>query len=210
MVLIGGLAVDRLTPLIAPNSDGSEYGGKRADSRQNVFVMAVLCCADGRLPVRIRNMSQSGALVEGEAIPSEGIKAQLSRANLCVNCEVVWRRENRAGLKFDSAVSVPDWLPRRGGRKDQERVDEIVYAYKAGQGSANDRPRALSILPATDMEVVEELLFARHSLSFVTDELANDPVIFNRHLTALQMIDVAAQQLEGIARRLSSKRTPDN
>src|SRR5688500_15452 len=104
-----------LTPLVAPEAGCVDPEGdgeqRRVEARSNIFVVAALAWSSGTGPVRIRNMSRTGALIEGATIPPEGSPVRLSRGSLSVRGEIVWRRENRAGMRFGSAETVADWLP---------------------------------------------------------------------------------------------------
>lgn len=194
-----------LTPLIAPGADpvdpNSDSGAqRRLDARSNIFVVAALASAGGSWPVRIRNMSRSGALIEGAVLPPEGTPLRLSRGSLSVTGEIVWRRENKAGVRFDSAVAVADWLPGGNRATGQQRVDEIVYSVKAEIGALRQSaaPAHPSVPERTD--IAGELLELKASLATAAEELADDEAAAERHPGALQAIDMAGQKLEKLAR----------
>ena len=194
-----------LTPLIAPgngdmdaDADGAQ---RRVEPRSNIFVVAALASASGTGPVRIRNMSRSGALIEGAMIPAEGARVRLSRGSLSVTGRIVWQRGSRAGLRFHSTVAVADWLPGGKSATGQQRVDEIVYSYKAEIGEMR-LPAAPP--PEARPDIGRELLEIRAALTAVGEELASDDATTARHPQALQAIDVAAQKLEKLARDLGS------
>ncbi len=116
-------------------------GGKdpRADIRSNVFLSATLLAAGGTLPVRIRNISPTGALLDGAALPAEGSVIRLRRGSLTVDGEVVWQKDGLCGLRFGAEVVVNDWV-RRTEHNGQARVDEMIAlvrsAPKACSGAA--------------------------------------------------------------------------
>lgn len=197
-----------VTPLHAPSAndlDASDGAQRRVEPRSNIFVVAALASDRGSAPVRIRNMSRSGALIEGGVIPPNASAVRLSRGSLSVSGEIVWRHESRAGMHFDSAVTVAAWLPGGKGAAGQQRVDEIVYSYKAEVGAM--RPAAavepVAVLAPRE-DLGRELLDVRAALNAVAEELAGDDATMVRHPNALQAIDMAAQKLETLARRLGS------
>jgi hypothetical protein len=98
----------------------------RVETRSNIFVMAALY-ADGRsvAPVRIRNISRTGALVEGVELPLVGGKVRLSRASLSATGMLVWVEGAKAGINFDETVVVADWLPQGRRAFGQQSVDEL-------------------------------------------------------------------------------------
>jgi hypothetical protein len=65
--------MNALTSLVALDANDHDSGRQqRADIRSNMFVMAVLYCDGCSAPVRIRNLSRSGALIESAVIPPDG------------------------------------------------------------------------------------------------------------------------------------------
>src|SRR5215210_4712030 len=83
----------------------------RIESRSNIFVVATLYWPQGSAPVRIRNLSPSGALIEG-AIPAPvGSQVRLCRGRHSVSGHLVWIEANKAGLRFAASATVTDWLP---------------------------------------------------------------------------------------------------
>lgn len=89
----------------------------RLETRNNIFVVAVLF-ADGQpgMPVRVRDVSGSGAQVEAANLPPLGTRVTLVRGDRSVAGRIAWNRSGRAGLSLVGPVHVPDWLPnaRRG------------------------------------------------------------------------------------------------
>lgn len=94
--------------------------GKQAqrEPRTNLFVMGAIYSDSGSAPVRVRNVSPHGALIEGIEIPPAGSQVRLCRGSLSVANAIKWCEARRAGLQFESAVLVADWLP--GGRAPAE------------------------------------------------------------------------------------------
>lgn len=193
-----------LTPLPAPSAsdaDPSDAAQRRVEARSNIFVVAALASGSGSGPVRIRNMSRSGALIEGPAIPPNGSAVRLSRGSLSATGEIVWRHESRAGMRFDSTVTVPAWLPGGKSASGQQRVDEIVYSYKAEIGAMRPAAPAAPAPEASRRQHIGwQLLELRDALNAVAEELAADDATMARHPNALQAIDMAAQKLETLAR----------
>lgn len=57
------------------------------------------------VPVKLRNLSADGALVEGEQLPVEGAELRFRKGDLVVPARVVWVRGTRAGLSFFEQLS---------------------------------------------------------------------------------------------------------
>ena len=82
-----------LTPLLAADAPSApDPAHQRAEVRNNMFVVAVLYGAGGSVPVRVRNMSRGGALVESADTPGEGQHVRLSRGSLSVRGHIAWQR----------------------------------------------------------------------------------------------------------------------
>jgi hypothetical protein len=75
--------------------------GKRSARRARVLLAAKLRTGGGYdIDVRLRDLSQKGALVEGKALPPQGTEAVFSRGSITVPARVAWTGEGRAGLEF--------------------------------------------------------------------------------------------------------------
>lgn len=170
----------------------------REDPRTHLLVMATLYAQSGSAPVRIRNMSPSGALVESPVLPEPGSRVMLKRGSLEASGEIAWRFEGRAGIAFLGAVYVSDWMSRQPG--PQHWVDEIVSACRAV-----DRPPAgLAGLAPGDRATPgaeAELLMLRADLERLGNALVTDPILVATH-PEIQFIDISLQRIDGLIARL--------
>ena len=64
---------------------------KRTHPRTSMFVLATIAAPTVSGPVKIRNMSVGGALIEGDALPRTGEHLRLRRGELTVCGRIVWR-----------------------------------------------------------------------------------------------------------------------
>jgi hypothetical protein len=69
--------------------------------RSNVLLQATLETAGGPLSVVLRNLSQEGALVQGENLPPKGTRVLFHRQGLSVPSRIAWSRRHSAGVQFD-------------------------------------------------------------------------------------------------------------
>jgi hypothetical protein len=95
----------------------------RAQQRSSMFLAAVLRAGTEQAEVRVRNMSPHGAMVETHLTPPPGTRVDLLRGRLVGPGTVIWSSANRCGLRFNSEVSVQDWLAPPS-KVQQQRVDE--------------------------------------------------------------------------------------
>ncbi|HJR82830.1 MAG TPA: hypothetical protein VJ775_02780 [Sphingomicrobium sp.] len=96
--------------------------------------MATIGAGTTSNPVKVRNLSVHGALLEGAALPPTGTAACLRRGRLQVEGIIAWRDRTHCGIRFESAVDVDEWV-RRVGAGDQQKVDAAIADIRAGSVS---------------------------------------------------------------------------
>ena len=165
---------------------------QRIERRSNLFVIAALHWRPGvPAPVRIRNLSPRGALIEGPGLPAAGTSVRLSRGGLCADGQLMWRDDVHAGVCFADAVRVADWLPREMRNAAQQRVDETLYEVRAAPSASPG--------VATLVQAAPDYAAISRSLLEAGEELVADPAIAGRHAGALQAIAIAVHALARLA-----------
>lgn len=106
----------------------------RASERSNVFLSATLYSDTGSFPVRIRNISPGGALLDGTNLPAIGSSIRLARAHLTAEGEIAWQSHDFRGLRFRSTVDVQEWVKSRA-HAGQQRVDQAIAQIRAERRS---------------------------------------------------------------------------
>ena len=177
--------------------------------RKNLLLSASIEAGGLKAPVRIRNLSENGAMIDGAALPEVGTALVLRRLEVEIGATTVWRASGRCGIRFDGNVSVEEWVagvcqPSFG--TGQARVDAIQAAIRSGaqlppESQANSPPVDLAAL---ENRIAEEIAYARRLLDRVGDELTDDPVILQRHGRSLQTFDEACQILDHLGRILGA------
>ena len=81
--------------------DESRPVQNRRFRRSNVLLSATLELPGVSLPVVLRNLSQEGALIQGQDLPEEGARVLFHRQGLSVPSCVVWSHSDYAGIEFD-------------------------------------------------------------------------------------------------------------
>jgi len=77
---------------------------KRRSQRSHVLMAASIEAAGVVEPVKLRNLSSEGALVEGKRLPSVGSEVLFRKNELHLTGQVAWISDNRAGIAFDSML----------------------------------------------------------------------------------------------------------
>lgn len=184
---------------MVPMSVHPRAADARGACRASLYLAAALYCDGASSPIKIRNISSTGALVEGDT-PAVGTLVQLVRGGLIVHALVAWSDGGRCGLKFSGRIDVQQWRSAPG-HLEQQRVDEVVRLIKAGavplpipplSYSSDSEVRGLSGGLAQDLGRVSDLLEALGSV------LASDPDVVTKHGTALQNLDIAMQVISAV------------
>jgi hypothetical protein len=156
----------------------------RAEVRSSVFLNAVLTHSGESTAVRVRNLSVTGALLEGSALPPEGTGILLRRGDLCAAAAVAWQKSNNCGIRFDRPINVEPWVSRIG-HAGQRRVDDIVATIRAG-----NLPRGRVESPTGD-----DLEDISHELSRMSEDFSNLPTMTIELAERVLQLDAVAQRL---------------
>jgi len=91
--------------------DQSSASQNRKNRRSNVLMSASLELSGTSLPVKLRNLSAEGALVEGDKLPVEGASLLFRKGELSVAGTVAWVKGRQAGVSFGTKLA-PEQLLR--------------------------------------------------------------------------------------------------
>lgn len=170
--------------------------------RKNLFLAASVEAGDLRVPVRIRNLSETGAMIDGAALPEAGTALVLRRMEVEIGAVAIWREKGRCGIKFDGIVSVDEWVagvvrqPSRSLNHGQARVDAIFAAVRSGASLDDEEVEPPHTgIGRLDEHLAEELTYVARLLDAVGDDLSEDPIIIQRYSKTLQTFDLACQIL---------------
>lgn len=181
-----------------PASALPERQSERAP-RTNLLLSAAIETATVKAPVRIRNLSEGGALLEGAAFPDVGGVLTLRRLEIAIDATVVWRSASRCGIQFKGKATVADWVSGTQSRSshdiDQARVDSIQAAVRAGRPTPPPERAAPAVDADLDRRIAEEISYVKRLLEIVGDELTDAPIVVQRYSRSLQSFDLACQIL---------------
>ncbi len=168
-----------------------------------MFLAAVLLAGTEQAPVKVRNMSANGAMVDSPLMPSPGTKIHLIRGVLCAQARIVWSSDKSCGLHFPSELSIREWLaaPEKG---EQQRIDHIVALAKAGAIVPTAGAHEASSLPRSDEQLVDDLGAVVALMQDLESDLTSSDETVARHGLKLQNLDIAMQMIRAIERELSS------
>ncbi|WP_245600310.1 PilZ domain-containing protein [Sphingomonas jaspsi] len=186
----------------------AEAGGRPNDLRKSVrtsmFVSATLRTATNAHPVRVRNMSAKGALIEAPSLPPVGTVIELSRGALAAVGTIAWCDSGRCGLTLTGTIDTQAWMSRMPAH--QAEVDQRIAEARAAI-AVDPRPDVSPIEPMRGFDAVlttpgadiDQML---ERLETLGDALSSDPHILAAHGQSLQLIDEIEQRLRALGRRL--------
>ena len=84
---------------------------ERRSPRFSVLLVARLVTTWGERIVKLRNISATGAMIEGDRIPPAGTDILLRRGALELFATIVWTRDKQAGLEFEAPLTEAElWM----------------------------------------------------------------------------------------------------
>lgn len=171
--------------------------------RTHLFLVATLSFGRASTAVRVRNLSSTGALVEGGALPPVSSAIILRRGPLEAIGTIVWSESGKAGLSFSGTVDVSAWLPSKETKR-QTQVDEITFGFKQARAVEPPSP-PVAEGAVTIAALVAELAAVQAQLGQIGDQLALDDALLAKH-PEVQMLDVAGQRIGRIVAALLTGR----
>ena len=188
-------------PRVAAGLRGVDMSGEensRTSPRTNLFLSALLETHAGRLAVRIRNLSETGALVAGEFVPEAGTDAILRRGELEAPGCMAWAKNGRGGLRFHGRIDLAAWLPT-GTQVQQQAVDRMIGEVRSAPRTTSAERTARPPDDVLRARIAEELQSVARALELAGRELAKQPLVVARHGLELQKLDLSAETLVQLA-----------
>ena len=172
----------------------------REESRTHIFMAAALDSDMGSMPVHVRNMSSSGALMEAVVLPKPGTKVTLKRGSLAARGRIAWSNGRRAGISFDATIFVADWMSRVPP-DHQRQVDRLMASVKQGHphpaAPVDDNARGM-------LDVFAEFAVLKADLTALGNSLAADMIMVATH-PEIQLLDISLQRIDRIVTMLKRK-----
>lgn len=199
--MTGALFVDRP---YEPASDDGAHASR--PPRTNLLLSATLETAAGAAPIRVRNLSEGGAMLEGADLPVPGERLLLRRTALSIAGTCAWANGSRCGVRFDRPISVQQWAAsaRTATSAGQQRIDALQATIRAGGVVAPADPLRTPNQAAVVRNVADEIAAAACFIRSLSDRLAEDMAVIAAHGDALQQLDPLSQTLDHLARVLAA------
>lgn len=182
----------------------------RIAPRTNLLLAATAEVGGRSLPIRIRNLSETGAMIEGAGLPEAGTPLVLMRGDLQVAATIAWAAGSRRGVRFGGPTPVNEWTGGKPkaidctGLRDQRRVDAIQAEARAAPVTgralrSGEAPATSPVSQDLDARLADELGYVQRLLEGLGDELIADLLLIQRHGKSLQSLDLVGQILGHVA-----------
>ena len=163
----------------------------RRAERRGLFMSAQLLVDGQDWPIRVRNISETGAMVEGMRLPETGA-VELRRADHRIVASIAWAQGKRRGLRFHRSIEVAEWLPSTDMQGQQLLDARIAAARAQAVPQSETYEDDLPIVP----RVGEELKLASRRLEGLLDTFGDYMPMLQRFPTEMQQLEVLQQLLE--------------
>ena len=181
-------------------------GDKRSvQQRSRVMLAGTIVTSDFSVDVRIRNLSRSGALIEGDVMPEAGTIVEVLRNFHSVRAQVVWSKPKRCGVKFAEPVVIEDWVgstlgaasASQSSKESAERTAEPLPSWLIAEGSSSS-----PLEDRLSKRIGEEIAYIGRLIETVGMDISANPAIAHRHAASLQNCRRAGALLGEIAQIL--------
>lgn len=85
--------------------DESSVTQNRRSRRSPVLLAATVEIDGAPIAVKLRNLSEQGALIEGDRLPAEGLETYFQRNDMRLKSRIVWVHGKYAGVAFDTPLN---------------------------------------------------------------------------------------------------------
>lgn len=162
----------------------------RRAQRVNTLLAADALVGDTRWPVKIRNMSPLGAMVETSVKVDLNASIVLKRGILHAAGDVRWRRDGLFGVRFFEPAALKEWLgvPTR----------EAIALLHDGSAEDDQLSECVSDLVLIG-RVAEEIGYVERLISAVAAFLSEDAILRLRYCARIQELSMAADMLKQLS-----------
>ena len=119
--------------------DEIETTQKRRARRSHVLMAASIEVGGTIMPVKLRNLSSVGALVEGGELPVVDSQVIFHKKELKLSGRVAWVADGRAGVAFDTKLDPEAVLRHVPTTKPLPKLDFRRPRIRAGELSSGER-----------------------------------------------------------------------
>ena len=168
---------------------------RRCDVRSNVFLAATIVDELRSSPVRIRNLSSRGALLDAFVGTADKTIVGLHRGRLTARGQISRRSSGQCVIRFDSPIVVAEWA-RRIGHKGQQQVHEVLAAIRSTKPFPSKDPISNETLKDIS-EALDGIYRRLASSSRFPCEMSEELLLLNGIAQALRALSVFTEASAG-------------
>jgi hypothetical protein len=128
---------------------------KHRRARRSPVLLTATVEVDGKsLAVKLRNLSEQGALIEGDRLPPEGSPAWFERKGLRCGGRIVWVQGKFAGIAFDQHLRPEEVLRQIPRPKPQAKLDFRRPGFGSRPLTAQERQNLESWLARSQFDLI--------------------------------------------------------
>ncbi len=166
----------------------------RAFPRSTTFLTATMQVKGKACPVKVKNLSPRGAMIEAPDIPEVGCTITVTRGELGAAAEVVWTEANHFGVRFTEKVDVPRWSIEAGYQSDS------IPCLPAARPISKLDKRKLDLDDTILLSrISDEISYLGRVMETISDVLSSDPLLRHRHARSIQDLVISEEMLDQIA-----------
>jgi hypothetical protein len=175
----------------APATQIRDVQDVRDGPRRNMFLAATLRRGTEQAPVKIRNMSALGALIDSPIVPEPNSTVELIRGQYIAEGRVVWSEPRRCGIRFLSQLSVNDWLAPIEAQPALKVLNEAPALVDAAPAACPENPASELMITVPSDDLVQVAKLVEQSAR----ALARDPSFLRDHMMEGRNLICAMQML---------------
>jgi hypothetical protein len=107
--------------------------GRRAAARARLHAVATLQSISRDVRVIVRNLSCTGAMVEGPDLPPTGRTVLFKRDGIEEMATIVWTEDGRCGLEFFDPISHDEVVRQSRSLPERLETSPTPYYWRAGR-----------------------------------------------------------------------------
>jgi hypothetical protein len=134
--------------------DESSNTQNRRSRRSPVLLAASIEVDGAAVAVKLRNLSEEGALIEGDSLPAEGAETFFQRNELGLKGRVVWVHGKYAGVAFDTPLNRDEALRQIPKPRPRTQSDFRRPGFTCRPLSTYDRQMLESWLDQAQVDLI--------------------------------------------------------
>lgn len=136
--------------------DESGLTHNRRSRRSPVLLTATIYVGGLPVSVKLRNLSEEGALIESDRLPPEGTETVFERKETRLNGRVVWVHGNYAGVAFDTLLKREEVLRHIPAPKPRTRIDYKRPGFACRPLSQRERSLVETWLASSQLGLIKD------------------------------------------------------